>query len=144
MHTEIYTYFTNADGRSKLLYSAEGWVRIELALETAGPVSVGTRENLTPVLTGLGILLEPDGEPVEFVMPKGDRLYIAAESINRVKFIVEPIPWLQQILGELQSGFGGIKGIMGAALRRKKAPAPQKGDPDCPPKLEVPNIFRGR
>lgn len=101
MHTRIQTYFTVANGTSQLLYSAENWVRVEFQLETAGPVAVGTLQDVTPVLSGKGILLPPDGEPVRFVLPKGDRVFIAAESINRVKFIVEPIPWLEEIFAAI-------------------------------------------
>lgn len=120
MKTDIFTYFTEATGASALLYSAEDWVRIELALETAGPVAVSTRESVTPVLSGKGILLEPDGEPIKFVMPRGNRLFIAAESINRVKVIIEPIPWLQQLLSQVEGGFTGLKGVMAAALRGRR------------------------
>lgn len=137
MHTDIFTYFTEPTGQSALLYSAETWVRIELQLETAGPVAVGTRQSVVPVLSGKGILLPPDGEPITFVMPKGDRLYVAAESVNRVKTIVEPIPWLQQILTHLDEGFGGLKGILGAVVRRgNKNPSP------CPPPPAIPPLGR--
>lgn len=117
-HTDIYTYFTVPDGTSHLLYTAEEWMRIELALETAGPVSVSTRQEVVPVLSGKGVLLEPDGEPLEFIMPRGDRLFIAAESINRVKVIIEPIPWLEKILMQMESGFTGLRGVVGAFFRK--------------------------
>jgi hypothetical protein len=120
MHTDVYTYFTQPDGQSHLLYSAEIWVRIEFQLETAGPVAVGTRQEIMPVLSGRGVLLPPDGEPVKWIMPRGDRIFIASETLNRVKVIIEPIPWLEQILNELQTGFSGIKGIFGGFLRGRK------------------------
>jgi hypothetical protein len=91
LHTEIYTYFTVADGVSKLLFSANFWCTTKLTLETAGPVAAGTREDVVPVLSGKGILLTTLVEE-EWVLAKGDRIFIAAESINRVKFIVEPLP----------------------------------------------------
>jgi hypothetical protein len=93
--TEIYTYFT-APGETRLLYSAPTWVHCRLTLENAGPVSVGTSQVLTPVLSGRGILLLT-GVEVEFTLSKGGRLFIAAEAINRVKFIVEPFAWLEQL-----------------------------------------------
>jgi hypothetical protein len=118
MHTDIYTYFTRSTGENELLYSAEMWVKMTLVLETAGPVAVGTRESVIPVLSGKGILLDPDGEPAVFSIPKGDRIFISAESINRVQVFIEPIPWLEQILYQVESGFGGLKGLLAHALRR--------------------------
>jgi hypothetical protein len=91
LHTEIYTYFTVPDGATKLLFSANFWCTAKLTLETAGPVSCGTRESLTPLLGGGGVFLNT-GLVEEWVLAKGDRLFILAESINRVKFIVEPKP----------------------------------------------------
>jgi hypothetical protein len=99
--TEIYTYFTRA-GETKLLYSGVKWVQMKLTLETAGPVAVSNKAQVTPVLAGKGILL-PTGEEVKFIVGKGTRIYIAAESINRVKVIIEPIPFLEEILMALGS-----------------------------------------
>ncbi len=114
-NTETFTYFTRPADGSKDFHAANRWERVELQLETAGPVAVSTRQEIEPVLSGKGILLPPDGEPIEFILSKGDRLFIAAESINRVKVIIEPIPWLEQILmsiNKLISLFGlfGRKG----------------------------------
>ena len=117
-HTDIFTYFSVPDGESKLLYTAEEWMRIELVLETAGPVAVSTRQDVAPVLSGKGVLLAPSGEPLNFTLPRGDRLFIAAEAINRVKVIIEPIPWLEKILMRMESGFSGLKGVFGAFVRR--------------------------
>jgi hypothetical protein len=88
--TRIYTYFTEA-GDTRLLYSAQSWVQARLTLENAGPVSVGSDQNLVPVLSGKGILL-PTNVEIEFYLSKGTRLYIAAEGVNRVKFIISPLP----------------------------------------------------
>ena len=90
MHTEISTYFTQI-GESRLLFSANFWCTVKLTLETAGPVAAGTREDVVPVLSGKGVLLAT-GVEEEWVLAKGDRVFIAAESINRVKYIVEPNP----------------------------------------------------
>ena len=90
MHTEIQTHFTKIGG-THLLFSANFWCTVILTLETAGPVSAGTRESLTPVLGGSGVLLDT-GVESKWKLAKGDRVYVAAESINRVKFIVEPLP----------------------------------------------------
>lgn len=93
-HTEIQTYFTKP-GENFLLYSVEGWVRVRFMLETAGPVAVGTRQDIVPALSGKGMLL-PTNVEREFILPKGDRIFITSPSVNRVNFIVEPIPWQEQ------------------------------------------------
>lgn len=145
MHTEIYTYFTDAPfGESKLLYSAETWVRVELQLETPGPVAVSTRQDVVPVLSGKGVLLPPDGEPIKFILPKGDRVFIASESFNRVRFFIEPIPWLEQILFQIEQGFGGTRGILGGLVRALvKSRKPATEEPPCPPPPRIPpGIFR--
>jgi len=140
--TDIYTYFTVPSGETELLYSSENWVRIELQLETAGPVSVGTREEVSPVLSGKGILLPTGDESIEFVLPKGNRLYVASGSINRVKVIVEPIPWIEQLLMQIESGFGGLRGILGAIARNSGAKPSPKNEPPCPPSFTVPRLKR--
>jgi hypothetical protein len=94
--TEIYTYFTIANGQTELLYSAENWVRAKLTLETAGPVAIGTSQNLEPVLSGRGRLLDTDLE-YEAFLPRGTRLFIISETVNRVSVTIEPVPWLEQI-----------------------------------------------
>jgi hypothetical protein len=98
--TRMYTYFTTA-GETKLLYSAENWMKARLILEDAGPVSIGMDQNITPVLSGKGILLTTNVE-IEFVISKGDRIFVAAEAINRVKFIIEPLPYVG-LLSSIQS-----------------------------------------
>lgn len=95
--SDVHTYFTVIGG-THLLYSAENNVRIRLWLEDAGPVAVGTDAQLDPVLSGRGVLLETAPAPAfEQVLSKSDRIYIAAETVNRVKVQIEPIPWLEQI-----------------------------------------------
>jgi hypothetical protein len=71
-------------------------VRIKLALQTAGPVSVGTSASLAPALSGRGILLDPD-VPFEAYLAKGTRFYITSETVNRVNVTIEPVPWLEQL-----------------------------------------------
>lgn len=105
--TRIMTYFTIA-GETRLLYSAESWVRARLTLEDAGPVSIGTDQNISPVLSGKGRLL-PTGEEIEFYLSKGDRIFIAAEAINRVAFTIEPIPYLASIQAALDALAGKLK-----------------------------------
>lgn len=122
MHTQIKTYFTNRL-RTQLLYTAEDWVRITMRLETAGPVSVGTDQDLGPVLGGSGRLL-PVGDDITFTLPRGDMLYIIAAAANRVSYQVEPIPWLQQILMAMDQGFGATVAAIFRLKNRKAAPRP--------------------
>lgn len=79
--TDIKTYLTDPDGVSRIIYNGDRlWAKVVLWLETAGPVAVGNMANITPVLSGKGELLET-GEPMEFIIAKGTRLYIASTSI---------------------------------------------------------------
>ena len=116
--TEIYTYFTVPDGDTQLLYSAENWVRIKLTLETAGPVAVGQSATLNPVLSGRGRLLDTDVE-FEAYLPKGTRLFVVSESVNRISVTIEPVPWLEQLANQQESTTAQIVGAIhsvGAAI----------------------------
>lgn len=102
--TEISTYFTKIGG-NHLLYQAEGWVGLRIMLETAGPVAIGTRDDVEPVLSGKGITLVRDVE-VAFPLAKGNRVFITAGAVNRVRLIIEPVPWAEQnttMLGSIVS-----------------------------------------
>lgn len=105
--TEVYSYFTVPSVGSNLLYSAENWIRLKLELETAGPVAVGTSAEIGPVLSGHGRLLNTN-EQYEVVLSKGTRFYIVSETVNRVSVTIEPIPWLEQIDGDLIASAGGV------------------------------------
>ena len=95
-HTEIYTYFTKPGIQSRLMYSAEDWTMVRLTLENAGPVAVGTMQEIGPVLSGKGALL-PTGREREFNLARGDRLYIVASAVNRVTVMTSPVPFLRRI-----------------------------------------------
>lgn len=140
-HTEIYTYFTIPDGQSKLIYSAESWVRARFTLETAGPVAVSTRQDLAPVLSGKGRLLPVDDE-YEFIVPKGDRIFIIAEAINRVAFTIEPIPWLQTIALEIRRvGLGIVNAVRTAT---NSGPLPKAPGTPTPRRKLIPTLRPGR
>lgn len=99
-HTQTFTRFTDpsaAQGDERnLVYSAEKWVRVILTLTTAGPVLIGTQQNLNPAQPGQGIVLQQDvATPI--VLPRGDRLYMASTSIDAISVVIEPIPWLEEI-----------------------------------------------
>ncbi len=94
----IQTWFTQVGGSQEVYPGDRLWARVTLTLETAGPVSVGQRARVTPVLGGNGVLLTTN-VPMTFTISKGDTLYMAATSVNRVKVVVEAVPWLEQIAG---------------------------------------------
>jgi hypothetical protein len=129
--TEIFTFFTKA--RETLLYSAEDWIECQLTLQTAGPVSVSTRKQIEPVLSGKGILLVP-GEPFEVTLDKGDRLYIAAEAVNRIAFVTQPFPYLQEVIDYQAAQFSlfsktlGLEGAEVLPPQRPVAPPAKRGD----------------
>lgn len=120
--TQIYTFFTKVPvpgEPTQILYNGDRmWARVWLTLETAGPVAVGQSSSITPVLSGKGQLLET-GEPTYFDISTGTKLYIAATAVNRVKISIQPLPWLEQIVGLLTRMSGGTiaKTIAGVAKR---------------------------
>lgn len=112
--SEIYTYFTRANGTTELLYSAENWVKIKLTLETAGPVAIGTAASLEPVTSGRGRLLDVN-EEFETFLPKGTRVYIISETVNRVSVTIEPVPWLEQISNQQQANTSALSRVVAQA-----------------------------
>ena len=103
LSTELYTFFAKPvlDGRFVVLYNADRqFARVTLTLETAGPVAVSRSQQLAPVLSGKGAKLET-GVPLSFDVAKGNRLFVAATSISRIKVFIAPIPWQEQITGLL-------------------------------------------
>ena len=116
--TEVYSIFTEPTATSQLIYSAENFVVIELLLETAGPVAVGTSAQIAPVLSGKGVLLVP-GVPYRRQLAKGVRFYITSETVNRVSLAIDPVPWLEQIDQDLvahQSSIAGAVFRVGKAI----------------------------
>ena len=102
--TEMYTYFTKVGG-DNLFYQADSWVYLSLTLLDAGPVAVGSRENIAPVLSGKGGLLVQN-EPFRFSVRAGQRVYITANTISRVRILIEPPPFGGQIIELLSSILG--------------------------------------
>lgn len=101
--TEVYTFFAKAstDGQPPVIYNGDRqYAQVILTLETAGPVAVSNKQQIYPVLSGKGQLLET-GVPLTFYVAKGNRLWVATSSLNRIKVTVEPIPWLEQFAGLL-------------------------------------------
>lgn len=103
VNSDIFTYLTKANGRSEILYNADrNWVTITLLLETAGPVAVGNRASIVPVLSGKGQLLLTN-IPKTFDVTKGNRIYIAATAVSRVQVTIQPKPWLEQITAGVEN-----------------------------------------
>lgn len=96
--TDLLTYITRVGVTDTLYDGSRLWAKVTLVLETAGPVAVGTKQNLFPVLGGAGILLDTD-VPQELTISKGNQLFIAANAVSRVKVKIESLPWLEQIAG---------------------------------------------
>jgi hypothetical protein len=104
------TYITKVGGTHELYSGQRQWVRVTLTLETAGPVAVGMSSKLAPIFSGKGVLLKTDIAQT-FTVAKGTKLYITASTVSRVKFAIEPLPWLEQITGILTSAFGRLVAI---------------------------------
>lgn len=96
--TEASTYITKVGVTDTVYDGSRLWARVTLTLETAGPVSAGTKQNLLPVLGGAGITLDTGVDRV-FTISKGNQLFIAANAVSRVKVVIESLPWLEQIAG---------------------------------------------
>lgn len=114
MATTIFTFFATG-GQTQLVYSATDWCQVRMGMETGGPVVVGTTTNLLPTSAGNGRQLLTDRDVV-FVLAPADRIYIAANSPQRVGVTIESIP---QITVEKQ-----ILAVLAAASGQSVAPAP--------------------
>lgn len=118
-HTETYTSFTVA-GQQQLYIATESWVQITLTLQTAGPVSIGTRANLLPVLGGAGRLL-PTDVPIRFLLPRGDILYVASNAVNRLSVQIEPMPFYEGVLqglGNVGQAVIAVGQVLGTAVQK--------------------------
>lgn len=97
-NVDIFTYQTDA-GATKMLYSGNRLsATVTLILQTAGPVVVGWKQQLKPVLAGLGWSLQT-GQPFVVPIAQGQRLYIASSAVNLVSVTIAPTPWAEQIAG---------------------------------------------
>lgn len=114
---KAYTVFTEA-GKTKLVLSTQQWTKVTLRLESAGPVAFGTSEDLMPVSSGKGRLL-PTGQDVEVVMVPQTRLYLSADSFQRVGIQVEPYPWMWELFNKLKSLAPSIGSIFSQMLGRR-------------------------
>jgi hypothetical protein len=112
---EIRTYQTKP-GPSQILYNGDRmWAQVTLTLTTAGPVAVGEQSNITPVLQGKGLVLQTN-VPVVFKVAKGNRLYIASDTVNRVNVTIEAYPFLETITGLLTALAGVARAPLAGAI----------------------------
>jgi hypothetical protein len=118
--TEVNTYIAKpaSDGTAAVLYNGDRqYARVTLVLETAGPVVVGTKQQLYPVTSGKGERLDT-GVPFTFNIAKGDRIWVATTSINRIKVQIGPVPWLEQITGLLGGIVSQVTGVLGGLVSK--------------------------
>lgn len=150
--TNLSTVFTRIGG-TQILHAADRWVIAKLTLQTAGPVDVGTRAELTPVLSGKGRSLVTNQE-LAIPLAKGTRLYYTAAATNRLLVVIEPIPWLQQIALEIVAVGNAIVAALVALASRpatKTTPATSSSgktasEIPCPPPSRsfLPKLRRGK
>lgn len=111
--TQMYTFFTQPN-KTVVLYSADKpWQKLQVMLETAGPVVIGESQDLSPVTSGKGRSLITN-VPLEVDIPMGNRIYILSSAVNRVAVTVTPIPWGEQILGGIVRAYQLITGALAA------------------------------
>jgi hypothetical protein len=139
--TKIYTIFTDDSGITRLLFSPPTWCRVRITLETAGPVAVGTSQDLGAVLSGQGVQLTTDIE-LTWDLDREDRLFWVAESINRVKFSIESIAYGDEYaksLHEIRDAELGVKiAVVAATPKTMRQPDQQK--PLVVPRLPMPKL----
>ncbi len=113
-NTTAYTFFTPA-GQVVPFYTATlAWAKITLTLETAGPVEISEKANFT-FLSGQAQALITN-VPLSFTIAKGNTMYLGSSTVNRVKVTVEQFPWLEQIVGAIQQGLGGLTSAIGSSI----------------------------
>jgi len=98
VRTKLFTYVTKNDGRTYPIYQVDAgtWVEAKLRLESAGPVAVGTDNDLGPTVSGRGWLLAP-GETLTITLDPASKLYIVAESVSRVGVVIQSFAWVEEI-----------------------------------------------
>lgn len=103
--TELSTYFAKppVDGQLPVIYNGDRqFADVTLELQTAGPVYVGTKQQILPLGSGKGQELLT-GQPVTFTLAKGNRLWVAAGSVSRISVTIQPSAWLELLTGLVSS-----------------------------------------
>lgn len=104
--TEPKTFITRPGATVQLISAQQPWARVWLTLETAGPVEVSSSSQWT-FLNGQGQSLITN-VPLPYTIAKGNNLYLQAGSAERVRFTLEPFPWLELITQSIRGGFSGL------------------------------------
>lgn len=110
--TEPKTFITRPGAIIQLISAQQPWAKVTLTLETAGPVEVSSSSNWT-FLNGQGQTLITN-VPLEYFIAKGNNLYVQAGSAERVRFTLQPLPWLELITQSIRGGFGVLAKAIGA------------------------------
>lgn len=106
-NTDVQALITEPGGKIVTLVTADlPWIQVTVTLETAGPVEVSTRP-AWQLLTGNGQALITN-VPMVFTIPKGNKLYIASPTQNRIKVTTSPLPWMEQLMGAVMTGFNAV------------------------------------
>lgn len=113
--SETYTFFTKDTAESQnsgtaVLYSGidSRWTLVRITLETAGgQVAFGFKQDIHPPQSGKGRLLSATRE-TQIYVPPNQKLYYAADSVQRISISFEPLPWLQQILHVVSNLFASV------------------------------------
>jgi hypothetical protein len=113
--SETYTLFTKdttlskASGTATLYPGIDSrWTLLRIELITAGgQVAIGFKQDINPPQAGKGRLLT-SGRQIEIYVPPNQRLYYAADSVQRLAVSMEPLPWLQQIFSSLATLVAGV------------------------------------
>lgn len=103
--TELSTYIAKPpiDGQLPILYNGDRqFAEVILELQTAGPVFVGTKQQILPLGSCKGQQLFT-GQQVRYQLPKGNRLWVATGSISLIAVTIQAYAWLENITGLISS-----------------------------------------
>lgn len=118
--SRIFTAFTTPDGVAREVFASSTWTRVYLILQSAGPVDVGDKPAMDPVLSGKGETLLT-GVPWEVDMAPGQRLYLISNTVDRVSVRIQPIAWQEQMalsLETISAVAGNIFRLIARAISR--------------------------
>lgn len=91
MQGSIFSIQPSTQNQGNPSFTAGGWCQITVLKESSGIVVMGTGNNLLPVNTAQAMQL-PTDQPITFLIGPGTSIYFAAQTTERVSYIVQPIP----------------------------------------------------
>lgn len=98
--------FTDGTGVPARIYSGDRlWAIVTITLQTAGPVAVSPNPSMGTTGSGNGRLLTTN-EPVEYTCGEGQSIYVQSTSPNRLALSIQPVPWIEQVVGYQMAGQG--------------------------------------